>query len=426
MMPITARAIYLKQEAKADPRSMQRVERMLPFIKCPTAPVVVDDAALHQVIANEKLNGVPRHGLNHRKIEPIVIFNQFLYQHDEVERARRRAQFPELFRSWLLQYAGYGGWDWRRSGDEEYRRTTGLVCQPAYAIHSFWGCHFRCAYCNLGHMANIYVNLEDWIAHLEAGLADLKNSPDQRLFQWDNGTDVVCWEPEYGGTKLLVDLFARTPGKYLELYVGKSDYVDYLLGYDHRGKTVCCWSLGTTKQCRTVEPRSAGMNARIASVRKCQQAGYPVRIRLSPMVPLVGWADDLRTMLRRLFAAATPDPITMEPLRFCTYETLCRDFKPGSIDPEFLAAMSRIPADAPSTEKNEFPDEYRLRMYRVVLDELARLSPQTPVALCREKRTLWDALGADFARMKQFPDDYVCNCGPKSAGDDPRLLAAVG
>ena len=424
MMTVSARAVYIKKEAYDDPRSMARVNRMLPFVRSAGEPRIVDDAALKTIVAGD-LRHMPRHGRNGRKIEPIVIFNQFLYRHGADERARREREYPELFESWPMPYSGYGGWDWRRSGDEEYRRTTGLVCQPAYAIHSFWGCHFRCAYCNLGHVASIYVNLEDWIEHIRQGLAGLVNSPGQRLFQWDNGTDVVCWEPEYGGTKLLVDLFAGLADKYLELYVGKSDHVDFLLDYDHRGHTVCCWSLGTDTQCRLVEPRAAGLEARIASVRKCQEAGYPVRIRLSPMVPVQGWQAEVRHMLRRLFEETRPDLLTIEPLRFCTREQLLSDFPDELIDPEFMEGMACIPADAEDWEKSEFPEEYRIRMYRVVLDEVARLAPRVPVALCREKRRVWDALAADFARMGQYPDDYVCNCGPASVGSDPRLEAAM-
>jgi hypothetical protein len=366
-----------------------------------------------------------RHGRHGGAVEPIVVFNQFLYHHPPQQRKERERRFPELFRGSIKHYSGYGGWDWRSSGDQEYRRTTGLVCQPAYAIHSFWGCHFRCAYCNLGHVANIYVNLHDWLEHVETGLRNLAKSPGQRLFQWDNGTDVVCWEPEYGGTKMLVELFARQPDKYLELYVGKSDHVDFLLDYDHEGHTVCCWSLGGETQCRTIEPRSAGMEARLASARKCQEAGYTVRIRLSPMVPVVHWRGEIRHMLSRLFDEITPDVITMEPLRFCTQETLLSDFPPDSIDPDFLGAMKQIPDDADDWEKAEFPDEYRLKMYRFVLDEIGKRSPKTPVALCREKRRVWDALADDMKRMGQTPDDYVCNCGPMSAGPDRRLQAAL-
>lgn len=111
----------------------------------------------------------------------------------------------------------------------------------------------------------------------------------------------------------------------------------------------------------------------------------------------------------------------MEPLRFCTYETLLTDFPPDFIDPEFMQAMAGIPAEAEDWEKSQFPDTHRLKMYRLVLDELAKRSPCTPVALCREKRRVWDALAGDLKRMGQRPDNYVCNCGPISIGSDRRL-----
>jgi hypothetical protein len=255
--------------------------------------------------------------------------------------------YPELFEGGgPAHFAGYGGFDWRPSGDERYRRTTGRVCQPAYALHSFWGCHFRCAYCNLGHVAHVYVNLEDWIEHIEEGLANLENSPGQRLFQWDNGTDIVCWEPEYGGAKMLIELFARQPDKYLELYVGKSDFVQFMLDYDHRGHTVCCWSLSHETQARDLEKRTASMEDRLRAARLCQEAGYPVRIRFSPMIPTVGWEKDIRHMIRRMFEEITPEVLTIEPLRFYNYQQLCADFEEGVLDPEFLNAMKALPAAA--------------------------------------------------------------------------------
>jgi spore photoproduct lyase-like protein len=424
MLSVNARGVYIKKEAAEDPRSMARIERMLPFIDAPTKPVIVDDAALAKLIADEGLYTMPRHGKKAEEVEPVVIFNQFLYHHTPEERAVRRKRFPDLFHPAcsLDPYGGYGGFDWRSSGDAEYRCSTGLICQPAYAIHSFWGCHFRCTYCNLGHVANVFVNVEDWIDHIRTSLVNLDNAPNQNLFQWDNGTDIVCWEPEYGGTKMLVELFAEQPDKYLELYVGKSDNVDFMLDYDHGGHTVCCWSLSTDAQCRALEPRTASMEERIMSARKCQDAGYGIRIRLSPMTPVVGWEAETRHMLQRLFAEVSPDVMTIEPLRFLTYEELCREVPDGVLDPEFLNGMRDIPADADDWQKQQFPEELRVRMYRVALDETRRLSPETPVALCREKRGVWDQLRGDFERMGQDPDDYVCNCGSVSAGRDPRLV----
>jgi len=424
VLPVNARAVYIKNEASRDPRSMARIIRMMPFIRSDTEPAVLDDAGLRRVLV-EDLGATPRHGPQANEVEPIVIFNQFLYGHTEEERERRREQFPELFKGGGPSYGGYGGWDWRTSGDDEYRRRSGLICQPAYALHSFWGCHFRCAYCNLGHIAHIYANVEDWVDRIESNLGDMPNSPSQKLFQWDNGTDVVCWEPEYGATKMLVELFARQQDKYLELYVGKSDHVDFMLDYEHGGHTVCCWSLSTETQAREVEKRTASMEARLLAARKCQDAGYTVRVRFSPMVPTVGWEQDTRHMIQRMFEEIRPDVLTIEPLRFHTYDQLCAVFPEEILDPEFLSAMQRLQEHPDVWQRSQFPDDLRIRTYRVVFDEVRRLSPHTPVAFCREKRHVWDVFREDLERMGQDPDNYVCNCGPVSAGRDARLVAAT-
>ncbi|MFW6164530.1 MAG: hypothetical protein ACODAJ_17305, partial [Planctomycetota bacterium] len=54
------------------------------------------------------------------------------------------------------------------------------------------------------------------------------------------------------------------------------------------------------------------------------------------------------------------------------------------------------------------------RVYDFVFEEVGRRSPETPIAFCREKRTLWDAFAGRFARWGQRPDAYLCNCGPFS------------
>ena len=426
MFPIRARGVYIKTEAAEEPRSMDRIERMMPFIEYSGAVEYINDKAWHELVGAANLNQIPdkgdgRHGMDGDTVEPIVVFNQYLYHHTESERRRRKERYPELFR--INQYAGYGGWDWRSSGDLEYRRRTGIICQSGFAMHSVWGCHFRCAYCNLGHVANIYVNLEDWIESIEEGLQHLDDEPRQTLFQWDNGTDIVCYEPEYGGTKLLIDLFARQSDRYLELYVGKSNYVDYFLEYDHRGHTICCWSLSSETQWRHTERGTDSMAARLEAARKCQEAGYSVRVRLSPIIPIEGWQNDIQVMIRRMFEEIVPDVLTIEPLRFHTREQLERNFPPGLLDPEFQQSMLTIPDDAEPWRKSQFPTQMRLKMYRAVLDEVAAVSPQTPVAMCREQREIWDLLSADFSRMGQHPDNFVCNCGTYSAGADPRLAS---
>ena len=88
MMPIHARGVYIKQEAAEDPRSMARIQRMMPFIRCATEPVIVDDQGLHDLILAEK-GKWHSHGTRGNQVEPVVIFNQYLYHHtpEEIGRA---------------------------------------------------------------------------------------------------------------------------------------------------------------------------------------------------------------------------------------------------------------------------------------------------------------------------------------------------
>jgi spore photoproduct lyase len=214
----------------------------------------------------------------------------------------------------------------------------------------------------------------------------------------------------------MVQYFARKPGRYLELYVGKSDHVDFLLDLDHRGKTVCCWSVAGRTQVEAFEPFTAGLEARIESARKCQEAGYPVRFRLSPIVPVTNWREENRELIRHLFARTRPDLITFETLRYLDYDDVCRDLDPDLLDSEMLAAM-RAERGQPVAFGAQVPDAIRREVYGFTIDELEAAGPATPYALCREARTTWDFFAPEFARHGQSPESYVCNCGPMSSPD---------
>ena len=404
MLPLPASKILMVEGVEDDPLMRARAERLRTGM--PTDQVhTVADEELRDIVANE-LTDCPRHGM-HVEVEPVVIFNRFRFGDDEAERRRRIEAFPELDR---LRFNGYGGFDWRESGTPGWRARTGLVCQPAWQLHTIVGCHFRCAYCDFAWFVNIMMNVEEFVGRLDAEIA---RCPGQTLFQYDNYTDTVCFEPEYGGAKLLVDYFAARAGKALELYVGKSAHVDFLLDYGHRGHTVCCWSLAARAQAADFERRAASMAERIEAMHKCQGAGYPVRVRFSPIIPVRGWRDGNREMIDLLFRHVDPDLVTIETIRFLNYAQMAEHFDLSLLDPDFVAAMEAAPA-TPDAQGCEVPDAWRSRVYGFIFEEVGRVSPATPIAFCREKRTLWDQFAEPLARWGQHPDDYICNCGPFS------------
>ncbi|MFP4055756.1 MAG: radical SAM protein [Candidatus Brocadiia bacterium] len=418
MIPIKARKLAIVEGVMDDPRMRARADRMRPAVLTDDVETV-DDAGLARVV-REAMPPRQRNGMR-SEVQPLVVFNRMRFDDPPAEAARRHEAHPEL-KSHNLD--GYDAFHWRDSGSPAYRRRTGLVCQPAWQLHTIVGCHFRCAYCSLSGCLNVMMNIEEFVERLEANLA---RCPEQTLFQYDNNTDTVCFEPAYGGARLLIDFFARTPGKALELYVGKSAHVDFLLDYDHRGHTVCCWSLAAETQSREIEWRTAPMAERIEAMARCQAAGYPVRVRFSPIVPVRGWEAEVAEMIERLFDAVEPDVVTIETIRFLDYAAMARDFDLELLDSDFVAAMRQAQGQ-PHAQGCEVPEPWRRRVYRFVFDQLERRSPHTPVAFCRELRTLWDHFEDVFARHNQNPDHYLCNCGPDShpATLAPLVNAAAG
>jgi len=261
------------------------------------------------------------------------------------------------------------------------------------------------------------MNIEEYVDHLDGWI---EKTGGQTLFQYDNWSDINCFEPEYGATKLFVEYFSKRDREYLELYAGKSDNVDFLLDLDHKGKTICCWSLSGRTQSTEIEYKTATMDERIAAAKKCQKAGYHVRFRFSPIIPVKNWQAENREMIENLFAQVHPDVITFETLRFRDYNAIIKEIDPSLLDPEFLQVMESAQG---GIQGCEIPHEYRKKVYKFIIDELERVSPKTPYSFCRESIPMWDDLAEDFEKHGQSPDYYVCNCGPLSTPGHELLLS---
>ena len=369
----------------------------------------IDELKLNEIVTQEKLNSPKQHGMK-GDIDSIIIFNRFRFNDSPELIQERRAKFPALFANYGYKFHGYGGFDFGDTGSAAYRKKTNIICQSAWKIHTVCGCPFLCAYCYFAWCINIMMNIEEYIDHLDDWI---EKTNGQTLFQYDNWSDINCFEPEYGATKLFVEYFSKREKEYLELYAGKSDNVDFLLELDHKGKTICCWSLSGRTQSSEIENRTASMDERIAAAKKCQEAGYHVRFRFSPIIPVKNWEDENREMIESLFAQVRPDVITFETLRFRDYNSIISEIDPTLLDPEFLQTMESAQGKE-HLSGCEIPHEFRKKVYKFIIDELERVSPKTPYALCRGSIPMWDDLAEDFKRHGQSPDYYVCNCGPLS------------
>jgi hypothetical protein len=415
MYDIKAKAIYIHETVIRDPLCVARMKRMSPHIQCDTEPEVVDDARLNEIskARNWAAINAKRTGELDLGPERVLIFNTFRWPSDD-DLSRLRARYPHL-KSWYL--LGDGAWTFRNG--RATRETQHGICQNAHELHSAWGCLHTCDYCNIGEFVNIALNLEDYLERLD-GL--VRENPWCRLYKYDNHTDIPAFEPEYGWCEGLVKFFAKRDA-YLMLYT-KSHNVDHLLGLDHRGHTLVCWTLSCDPVSRLIEKNAPTMSERIEAARKCQQAGYRVRARFSPIIPIKNWRAENARMLEEYLRKVRPDVLTIDMFKWIE-PTKVRDMFDLSLwDDEFVGWVDKFAAMDPKARprpiipngKQLFPDELRARVYRFFIEKIKTLSPSTRIALCGETPEMWDALGPDLGMT---PENYVCACGPDSVPGNP-------
>ena len=80
---------------------------------------------------------------------------------------------------------------------------------------------------------------------------------------------------------------------------------------------------------------------RLKAAVKVQNAGYPLRIRIDPIVPFEGWQDAYAETIRRILKNTSPERITLGTLRFEQgfYNMRNSIFTTGSELPEYLDNM---------------------------------------------------------------------------------------
>jgi spore photoproduct lyase len=199
----------------------------------------------------------------------------------------------------------------------------------------------------------------------------------------------------------------------------KSANVDHLLDLDHKGHTIVLWSLTSETVTRDLEKDSAPTRDIIEAARKCQDAGYPVRFKFKPVVPVVGWRQECADMIRQVFERTRPDMLSM-----CTMWCHLADLKiiipPDLLDPECLRACEEGAEEMKNLTQRPFPHNTRAEIYSFLLDEIRKWDKDIPVSISTETQEMW----RDFGPKLGFGmNRYVCGCGPQAVPNVKRLKA---
>lgn len=292
-----------------------------------------------------------------------------------------------------------------------------IVCPDFHRIKlASNGCFYRCDWCYLKmtyRAAFPFITVRSGLERVKQRASKvLESSPGPVMFNAGELADSLALEHLTGSVRELIPWFAAQPKGYLFLLT-KSNAVDPILDCDHQGRTVLTWSLNNETVSRRFELGAPSLHRRLEAARKAQQAGYRVRIRLDPIVPLPGWREMYARTVREIMEAIDPERITLGTLRFeesfmrmrrkllTTGEPLAKlmDGMQPMFPPHKVAGRSR-----PLQGKYSFPARLRTEIFACAAHEFARYT-DSPLALCKESPDIWRSVGLE-------PDRCLCSCQP--------------
>ena len=398
--------VYVLAEVWQQPAAAHRATRIAEA--CAGAQVrtiTLDD--LPQVVVEEGWDHPPRMGELAAVPPPIPLLGLFHFDRNEV--ARRAERLRGAYKgaggfNWHLA-AGGGAFVWFMSDHSELKPCPQHVCRPQWRLHFGQGCPHQCAYCSLGGVLVQHLNIEEYTERL----ADLlRENPWQKTFLIDDAMDVVTLEPQADALAPLMRFFKQTGDRYLILHTKSDRFEPLLEAADAASNTIMVWSLSGPTQSSRLE-RVAGTTAtRIEAARRCEAAGFPIRYKFKPIVPVKGWREEAATMLDQALSRTRPDNLSMTVLMWMGVDALKRCIPPDQLDAEFLAAAEAAAPLLNGVQTGPFPESVRETIYRHYFAEIRRRNPTIPVTLSTESLTLWQRLGP---LLGVTPANYVCGCG---------------
>ncbi|NCO35241.1 MAG: hypothetical protein AUJ92_08900 [Armatimonadetes bacterium CG2_30_59_28] len=415
MYDLQPKAVFAHKRVYDNPIALKRMERMLealgidprdvPTVDLTNLDEIIEVAGATESLATEAMlrGGHGRVRQGHLKLErdPVLVFNTFVWDEDKREQPMRELRNPQAAGLQRL-FCGVGT-DFAYSQRELLSPGRPYVCQGGWGIHTLRGCFHKCDYCCQGFLVSVMLDLEDFCVDLSRMF---RERPEQLLYRYDLYSDILAFEPEYGATEALGECFAEHE-KYLLLYT-RSNNVEYLADLPYQENVLINWTLSMQTQAEVIERDSPSLEERIEAMRFCQEHGYKVRAGFSPIIPIATWRRETSEMLELLFSKVQPEVLRGWVLAMMEAYEFEQMFDTGMMDQKHMTQMREAAEELAGQHIAPFPLDVRAEIYEHYLDEVSRISPETPFALCTEHPRLWEMLKD---KLCMSPGKMFCCCG---------------
>ena len=413
MYELTPPAVYAHESVVANPVYKARLERVVSALTEPIEPIVYKDDDIVKLLKEDRIFAKRRAmGTLDEIQDPILLFNTFRFDGRRAEQEERlKQQGYERPNRALL---GYGAFAWAPYNLAADSARNDKVCRPCWRVHFQNGCVHRCHYCGAGGLLITMVNVEDYIENF-ARL--IEAHPWQETYLLEDDADIPCLEPELGCLGEIIEFFGTLKDRYLVIHT-KSWNFDWALDLKHNGNTIIVWSLSAPTQSTIFEPKTGTTEQRIEAARKCQEAGYTIRYKFKPIIPVRNWREETTETVRMIFERSNPDLISLCTFMWLDVDQMKSRLDTSLLDPECLAAAEQAVARMADSRARPFPPETRAMLYEHHIREIRRHSPDIPLSVSTETLDMWKRLEGTIGSTV---GDYVCGCGANSTPWRQRL-----
>ncbi|MCJ7459455.1 MAG: radical SAM protein, partial [candidate division Zixibacteria bacterium] len=274
---------------------------------------------------------------------------------------------------------------------------TDVVCPHFLELKWAYGCPFDCSWCYLKgtfrfRPEGIKPVIKDY-AKIELHVREFLNSSSPpEILNTGEIADSLMWENGYNPfSKFIIPMF-ESHDKHKVLFLTKSTNIKHLLEINPHNQVIISFSLNADKVARKWEKKAPAVSKRIDAASRLAEAGYEIRVRIDPMVPMAGWQEGYRELIDQIFATFTPERITLGSLRGL------QSTINGTKDKSWIIYLEE---KSNWGKKIEFSN--RFTMYLHLIKYLKEKYNYTNISLCKETVEMWEKLRSKF----ECPDlDY--------------------
>ncbi len=272
-----------------------------------------------------------------------------------------------------------------------------VVCPHFVELKWANGCNFDCAWCYLNGTfrfrpcgKNPFMkDVQKVQSHIRQYLESV---PIPTLLNSGELSDSLVFEGTKNAlTKIIIPLF-KEQEKHKLMILTKSSNVGPLLKTESQDHVIVSFSVNANEVSSRWERNAPTISKRLEAAKKLSIAGYTVRLRIDPMVPIQGWKDVYRSLVDDIFASFTPERITLGSLRGLQ-STI--NFSPDKSWVDYL--------DDRSNWGKKISHGIRKEMYGTIITYLDDNYDYTDIGLCKETIAMWKEFGREYTNIE-------CNC----------------